>query len=292
MIRLFAFVMAVVLTLLTFSSTCLAYGSVPLRFAITPFRSSDSVQVRFERDREGHSQNDWDSSFRPSELAGLDLAALDGAAARPIHFTIAREPGRIDCTGTGAAATAHGTCGATADADFLALLNRHGIGQPNDDQLLGLIALNVHRNLIEALAAARFPTPSIGQLIELTAVGVTPDYIRGLEAAGYRPQSLDGLVQFAALKITPEFIGSYIRAGYSGLQPEELVQLKALDIKPEFIAGFERIGYRHLPVETLVQLKALNITPEFVRSVQQGGPLPSPERLVELRAIGRDFLNH
>jgi hypothetical protein len=292
MTRLFAFAVAVILTLLTFSSTCLALGPVPLRFAITPSRISDSVQVRFERDREGRSQNDWDSSFRVSELSGLDLAALDGTTARPIHFAIVREPGRIDCAGTGAGAVAHGTCSASPDAGFLALLSRHGIGQPNEDQLLGLIALNVHRNLIEALAAARFPTPSVGQLIALTAVGVTPEYIRGLGAAGYRPQTLDGLVQFAALKITPEFIGSYIRAGYSGLHPEELIQLKAMNITPDFIAGFERIGYRHLPVETLVQLKALNITPEFVRSVQQGGPLPSPERLVELRTVGRDSGNH
>jgi hypothetical protein len=263
---------------------------VPLRFSIAPSRNSDSVQVRFERDREGRSQNDWDSSFKPAELAGLDLAALNGTTPRPIHFTIAREPGRIDCAGIGADAMANGTCGAAPDAEFLSLLSRHGIAQPNEDQLLGLIALNVHRSLIDALAAARFPTPSVGQLIALTAVGVTPDYVRGLGTVGYRPQSVDGLVQFAALKITPEFIGSYIRAGYSGLQPEELVQLKALNITPDFIAGFERIGYRHLPVETIVQLKALDITPEFVRSVQRG-PLPSPERLVELRAVGRDFHN-
>jgi hypothetical protein len=65
--------------------------------------------------------------------------------------------------------------------------------------------------------------------------------------------------------------------------------LKALDITPDFIAGFARIGYGRLPVDTLVQLKAMDITPEFVRAVQQGDALPSPDHLVQLRAVSRDI---
>jgi hypothetical protein len=38
-----------------------------------------------------------------------------------------------------------------------------------------------------------------------------------------------------------------------------------------------------------VQLKALDITPEFVRAVQQGDSLPSPDHLVQLRAVTQDM---
>jgi hypothetical protein len=62
-----------------------------------------------------------------------------------------------------------------------------------------------------------------------------------------------------------------------------------LNITPEYIAGFERIGYRNLPVSTLVQLKAMDVTPAFARAVQQGGALPSPDRLVQIRAVSRDI---
>ena len=287
MIKPIAFALAPLLTALTLSSTSLASQAEPLRFTIEPSRNADEVELSFRWDRNGHWNNNWNSSFRTAQLAGLDPAALNGAATRPIRFAIAREAGRIDCAGTGAHAEARGTCSVMPDTDFMDMLSRHGIAQPDEDQILGLIALDVHRNLIEALAAAHFPTPSVGQLMGLTAVGATPHYISELGAAGYHPKSLEGLIQFAALKITPDYIGSFVRAGYSNLPAEELIQLKALSITPDFLAGFERLGYRHLPVGTLVQLKALNITPDFARSARQDGTLPSPERLVQLRVLGR-----
>ena len=77
--------------------------------------------------------------------------------------------------------------------------------------------------------------------------------------------------------------------GYGNLKPDELVQLKALEITPEFIAGFERIGYGRLPIDTLVQLKAMDITPDYVRAVEQGGALPSPDHLVQLKAVSDDI---
>lgn len=287
MIKPLAFALAPLLTALTLASTSLASQATPLRFTMQPSRNADEVELSFRWDGNGHSDNNWNSSFRTAQLAGLDPVVLNGAQTRPIRFAIAREAGRIDCAGTGAHAEARGTCSVTPDADFMSLLSRHGIARPDEDHMLGLIALDVHRNLIEALAAAHFPTPSVGHLMGLTAVGVTPHYISELGAAGYHPKSLEGLIQFAALKITPDYIGSFVRAGYSNLPAEELIQLKALSITPDFLAGFERLGYRHLPVGTLVQLKALNITPEFARSARQDGALLSPERLVQLRVLGR-----
>jgi hypothetical protein len=291
MSRLLALIAALLLTALAVSSTSIAGPAAALRFTIEPSGRAGEVDVRFERERNGQSHDDWSSSFALAELSGLDRAALDAPVARPISLALVREAGRLDCAGTGGNTSAHGTCSLTPDPTFLSFLAQHGIRQPDEDQVYGLIALNVHRSLIAALGDSRYPTPSIGDLMGLTAVGVTPSYVRGLAAAGYRPASLDTLLQFAALKITPQYIGSFVRAGYSNLPPEELVQLKAMSITPDFIAGFERLGYGRLPVETLVELKAVGVTPDFVRSVEQGGALPSPERLVELRTVGRELRN-
>jgi hypothetical protein len=283
-----AFMAALLLTAITVSSACVAGTADPIQFTIQPPSHAGEVKIRFERDR-GTNHNDWSSSFAPAELAGLDMGSLNSPGTREIRFAIVREAGRLDCVGTGGNQLARGSCNLTPDPQFNAFLRQHGITEPTEDHTFGMVALNVHRDLVTALADARYPTPTIGKLLELTAVNATPAYIRGLAAQGYRPQSLDGLVQFAALKITPEYIGSFMRAGYSDLKPDELVQLKALNITPDFVAGFERIGYGRLPVDKLVQLKAMDITPEFVRAVQQGGTLPSPEHLVELRAVTRDL---
>ena len=285
MTRMLAFVAALLLTAVTVSSACVAQSFASLQFTIEPAPHDGQVKVRFERHRTGHSDNNWDSSFMPSELAGLDMAALDGSITRPIRFALVRDAGRVDCSGAGGSAMARGTCTMTANAEFNRFLADRGIGHPDEEETFGMIALNVRNELVDALARAHYPTPSVEQLIELTAVEATPAYISGLSAQGYRPKTLDELVQFAALKITPDYIGSFVRAGYANLPADELIQLKALDITPQFIAGFERIGYGRLAVDTLIQLKAMDITPDYVRAVAQGDTLPSPDHLVQLKAV-------
>lgn len=287
MTRMLAFVAALLMSGIAVSSACVAGSIGPLGFTIEPAGESDRVQVRFRR-ADQKSTNNWSSTFRTAELAGLDVAALRGTGTRPIRFTIARDAGRIDCSGSGGNSMARGDCSLTADPAFSALLAANGIARPDEEQTFGLIAVDAKRELVTALRAANYPAPTIGDLTALAAIDVTPGYIRDLAAHGYRPRTLNELVEFGALRITPEYIGSFTRAGYSDLAASDLVQLKALDVTPEFIAGFERIGYGRLPVSTLIQLKALNVTPEFVRAVRTGNSLPSPERLVMLRALGHD----
>lgn len=288
MTRMLAFIAALLMTAITVSSACVANSVAPLQFIIAPTGDGGRVQVRFRR-ADSHGTDSWSSSFRTNELSGLDTAALRAAGNSPLRFAFARQAGRIDCSGSGGNSMAAGTCNLTPDQAFNDFLTAHGIARPTQEQTYGLIAVDARRELVTALNAAGYSAPTIGKLMELSAVGVTPGYIRELAATGYRPPSLGSLVEFGALKISPEFIGSFARAGYSNLRPGDLVQLKALDITPEFIAGFERIGYRNLPVSTLVQLKALNVTPEFAKAVQRGDALPSPDRLVQIRAVSSDI---
>lgn len=286
MTRMLAFVAALLMTAISISSACVAGSIRPLQFTIEPTAQSDRLHVRFRRG-DTRGVDSWSSAFRASELAGLDLTALRAPGRRPLRFAIARDAGRVDCAGNGGNSMAAGTCSVTADAGFSRLLAANGIGPATEEQFYALIAVNARGELVTALKAANYPTPSVNKLIELSAVGVTPAYIRDLSARGYRPRSLSELVQFAAMRITPEFIASFARAGYSNLTPSDLVQLKAMNITPDYMAGFERIGYRNLPVSTLVQMKAMNVTPEFVNAVRQGDTLPSPDRLVQIRAVTR-----
>ena len=288
MTRMLAFVCAVMMTAITVSSACVANSVAPLQFTIEPTGRVDQVELRFRR-ADSRGTDSWSSTFRTGELAGLDAAALRGSGTSPLRFAIIREAGRVDCAGTGGNAMARGSCSLTPDRGFNDFLAANGIARPTEEQTYALIAVDARRDLVAALKASGYQTPSVDKFVELSAVGVTPGYIRELAAAGYKPPSLGQLVEFGALEITPEFVRSFARAGYSNLTPGELVQLKALEITPEFIAGFQRIGYSNLSVGTLVELKAMDVTPEFVRAVQQGGPLPSPSKLVQIRAVSRDL---
>jgi hypothetical protein len=287
--RYLAFIGALILAFLTISSACTAGPTEWIHFTLEPENgSADQIKASFRSDDRGndHDQN-WSTGFRPSELSGLDLAGFRGAGNRPLRFALIREAGRLDCSGHGGESYAAGYCSFTADPAFTQLLESRGIGHPNRDQAFGLMAVNTRREMIDAVAAAHYPAPSIDDLMALSALNVSGAYIREMAHAGYRPKTIDALVQFKALNITPEWIGGFVRIGYANLPTDDLMQLKALNITPDYIAGFDRIGYAHLPVDELVELKALDITPDFVQRVAAAGNgHPPVDKLVEIKTFG------
>ncbi len=288
--RCLAFLFAVFLTTLSVASACTAASSEPIGFTLEAARKQDRLRASFRDDeRDGDRDNHrWSSTFAISEFVGLDVTSFRRSGSRPLRFAIVREAGRLDCAGEGGGSYARGNCGFTPDASFLALLESRGIERPSRDEQSAMMAVNVRRQLIDSIAAARYPTPSVDNLIAASAVGVSSQYVQELAKLGYRPASIDDLVQFRALDITPDYIGGFARIGYRNMDPDDLVQLKALNVTPEYVTGFERAGYRNLPVDKLVELKALNITPEFVRAVEQRpGELPPIEQLVVLQSLQR-----
>ena len=110
-----------------------------------------------------------------------------------------------------------GNCSFTADPRFTQLLESRGIRRPTRDQAFGLMAVNVRREMIDAIAAAHYPTPSVDDLMGLAALGVNGAYIGEMARAGYRPTSIDALIQFKALNITPQWIAGFVRIGYANL---------------------------------------------------------------------------
>lgn len=286
--RVFALIGALLLASITVSSTCMAGPAGELSFFLDGNRGHEGkIDARFDHERGSHDRTDWTGGFLPSDLIGLDISGFRSSGTRPLRFALVRDAGRLDCNGNGGSSYARGNCRFTPDPSFVQFMVAHGMARPTEGQGLGLMALNVKRELIEAITSAGYPAPKIDDLTSLAALGVDGSYIRGMARAGYRPRSLQTLVELKAMSITPEWIGGFVRAGYGNLPSDDLVQLKALSITPEFISGFDRIGYRNIPVETLVQLKALDITPDFVRSaVGQRGTLPPVQKLVDLKLFG------
>ena len=285
--RCLALMCALLFAFVSVSSACMAAPTDWIRFDLAAQRDRSEIHVDFHDESRGRDEHQWSNGFKPSELIGLDVAGFYSAGSRPLHFAVIREAGRLDCAGNGGSSRASGNCGFTPDAGFMQLLASRGIGHPNREQAFGLMALDVQRSLIDAIAAARYPTPRVGDLMSMTAVGVDSGYIGALARAGYRPNSIDALVEFKALEITPQWIGGLARIGYANLPPDQLMQLKALDIGADYIAGFDSLGYRRLPVDELVQLKALDVTPSFVRSaVDQSRPLPTVAELIQMKLFG------
>jgi hypothetical protein len=283
---LFAFLAALLVSFVAISAT--ASEAAPIQFRLDASRGSPGkVHASFSSFRGHDRDNHWSTDLAQHELPGLDLNRLRARGNQPLRFALAREAGRLDCAGTGGHSTASGDCRFTANAAFTNYLMTRGMRRPTENESFSMLAVNVRRDIVEALHAARYPVPNADELISLTAVGVDGGYIAGLARVGYRPPELDTLLQFKALNVTPAWIESFVRHGLGKMDPDDLVQLKALNITGDYIAGFERAGYRNLSPDQLVQLKALNVTPDYAAAVRRGiSEFPSPERLVELKAIG------
>ena len=287
--RPLALLFALILASVSVSSACFAQAGDWVHFTLEGQHNSDGrIRASFSNEDRGRHENNWSTGFMPSDLVGLEVSSFHAPGTRPLHFAIVREAGRLDCTGHGGENYAAGNCAFVENAAFTRLLVERGIGRPTREQALGLLAVNARRDLIDAVAAARYPTPGIDDLMALAALKVDGLYISQMAQAGYRPQSIHRLIEFKALGVTPQWIEGFVRVGYANLPGDGLVQMRALGITPAYIAGFQRIGYRSLPVETLVQLKALDITPEFVASVAgDRRPMPPVDQLVQLKMFGK-----
>jgi hypothetical protein len=271
------------------SVTAAAQPTDTIRFSLEPERGDAArIHASFRNDRDGRHHNNWSTGFLPSELTGLEVSSFRASGTRPIHFSIVREAGRLDCAGNGGGNIGSGDCRFTENPAFAQLLVSRGIGRPDREQAFGLMAVNARREIVDAVATAHYPTPSIDDLLALAALHVDGNYINAMARAGYRPATIHSLVEFKALGIAPDWIAGFSRVGYGNIPGDGLVQLRALGVTPEYIAGFQRLGYRNLPVSELVQLKALDITPEFVRAtVGQQAHMPPVSQLVEYKIFGR-----
>lgn len=287
--RPLAFIGALVAAYVAVSSACVGQGIVPIRFTLEPQRSNPArIHANFQHQGQSDHDNRWSTGFMPSDLIGLEVSSFHAAGTRPLHFAIVREPGRLDCAGSGGGDFAAGSCRFTENEAYVQLLRSSGIGRPTYDQMLGLMAVNARGELVRAVAAAHYPAPRIDDLIALSALGVDGRYITEMSRAGYRPQTIQKLIEFKALGITPTWIAGFVRVGYANVPGDGLVQMRALGITPDYIQGFQQIGYRALPVSTLVQLKALDITPDFVRKfAREGEPMPPVNKLVEMRIFSK-----
>jgi hypothetical protein len=287
--RPLAFICAVILTMLTVTSACMAQPGEWIRFRLEPQRGNPAkIQASFRQERNGDEHDNWSTGFMPSDLIGLEVSSFHGSGSRPLHFSVIREAGRLDCSGSGGNDYASGYCSFADNPAFTQLLVSRGIGRPTREQWFGLMAVNTRRALIDAVGEARYPTPTINDLMALSALGVDGPYITEMARAGYRPDSIRKVIEFKALGITPQWIAGFVRIGYANVPGDGLVQMRALGITPEYIEGYQRIGYRDLPVSTLVQLKALDITPEFVRTtVGSRQAMPSIGELVQMKMYAR-----
>jgi hypothetical protein len=279
-------------------------------------RKDGKVQLGF-RTGENRNNSHWSNGYNFQEIQGLTEAQLSGSS-QPVRFVVAREAGRLDCTGIAGNRQGIGTCTFAPDAAFGSRLAAAGIGRPNERQAYNLTLANLRYSLVEELGRHGYDKPDVDDLVGMGIHGADDDYVRDIAAAGYRLGKVDGLIKFRIFGINagyiremaaigpqfqslaaddlvkfkihgvrPDLVRAYTQLGYQKLDSSELVKMQIHGVSPEFVTALGGLGYRDIPVEQLVRMRIHGVTPEFIRDLKtEGVALPSPDQLVRLKMAG------
>ena len=210
---------------------------LPIAFTLTSTAGADTVQLRLTRG--GNLSHR--ASVSAVSLAPFDANRVAGSSTA-VAFALVRQPGRLDCMGSGGKGVARGECRFSADRSFADFLARRGIDLPDEDAALRLVLAGATRELVQALELAHYPVPTLDQLTALAALQATPDYLASMTAIGHRPTDISTLISYKALGIGPAFIAELADAGYRNVSSSEIIQLRALGVSRDPVDSFAAGG--------------------------------------------------
>jgi len=277
-------------------------------------RSEDAGKVDFSLIEHHHGgtsshQSDWPASSFP----GVDFSK---PGRQDVHFTIARDAGKIECegflnNGEGAGvfhfqpdanyAGEMRALGFSIDSekqfgmalqdvslDFAKQMKGEHLSDVDADKLVAFRIFHVDTVFIEGLRAEGLKISDSDKLVAFRIHGVTPQMVRSLHQAGYTPDE-DTLVAMRIHGATPEWMAQLKQRGYDHVDLEQLIAFRIHGVSPEFIEKLQGLGYSHPDPDELIAMRIHNVTPEYISEMHSRGLQDlSIDKLVSMRIHGID----
>jgi hypothetical protein len=261
-----------------------AQNAISGTWSIEPASRQGKIELDLRTDDEFGRGHSHDSSQYTAQDIGLQPSDLS-SPAHPVHFTMRRDAGTIDFTGTAGDGVGAGHFTFTPSAAYGDALAKRGFDRPSAREQLAATTLDISVAYIDAIAATGVRPSSYGNLIAFRALGVTPEGIRDLRRQ-FGNVDEGNVITFTALHITPQYAAEMRAAGVSDLDPHTLVSLRALHVDAAYIKELASAGYSNLTGPELEQLKAMNVDASYIRRVRAHGyKHPTVRQLIELKAM-------
>ncbi len=277
-------------------------------------KSDDAGKVEFsliEHHRGGTSSHE--SDWPATSFQGVDFSK---AGRQDVHFTIARDAGKIECEGFLNNGEGAGIFHFQPDANYPREMQALGFSMDDEkqfsmavmdvslefarqmknehlsdldaDKLIAFRIFRVDAAFIEALRAEGLKISDADKLVAFRIHGVSPEMVRSLHQAGYSPNE-DTLIAMRIHGATPEWMAELKQRGYDHVGLEKLIAFRIHGVSPEFIQKLQGLGYSHPDPDELIAMRIHNVTPEYISDMRARGIHDlSIDQLVSMRIHGID----
>ena len=254
-------------------------------------------------------QSDWPAS----SFQGVDFSK---AGRQDVHFTIARDAGKIECEGFLNNGEGAGLFHFQPDANYPRQMHDLGFSVDDEkqfgmavqdvslefakqmknehlsdldaDKLIAFRIFGVDVAFIEALRTEGLKISESDKLVAFRIHGVSPQMVRSLHQAGYSPDE-DTLIAMRIHGATPEWMAELKKRGYDHIDLEKLIAFRIHGVSPEFIDKLQGLGYKHPEPDDLIAMRIHNVTPEYISQMRSRGIHDlSIDQLVSMKIHGID----
>jgi hypothetical protein len=277
-------------------------------------KSDDAGKVEFSLIEHHHGGNSsHESDWPATSFQGVDFSK---AGRQDVHFTIARDAGKIDCEGFLDNGEGAGifhfqpepnypremhVLGFSVDdekqfsmavmdvsVEFAKQMKNEHLSDLDADKLIAFRIFRVDSAFIEALRGEGLKISEADKLVAFRIHGVSPEMVRRLHQAGYSPNE-DMLIAMRIHGATPEWMAELKQRGYDHVDLEKLIAFRIHGVSPEFIQKVQGLGYSHPDPDDLIAMRIHNVTPEYISDMRARGIHDlSIDQLVSMRIHGID----
>jgi predicted nucleotidyltransferase len=264
----------------------------------------DKVSMQFKTDGDNNSNNS--NEFALSEFKELPREKSG-------TFSLTRDAGTIQFTGKFEGQQGMGRYKFSADKGFASYLEKEGIRDTDDEDLMTYFIVGVSRSYIGMLKANGYTKLDKDELVPLAALKVDAAFIKSLKDNGYNLEASE-LIPLKALGVDGDYISEIKKAGYPNISADQLITFKAQGITGKYIADYKEYsadanpggnvtlpakagkGSRHAKgadnddsADDMVAFKALGVDADYVKAMKNAGyDNLSTSDLVAMKALGVD----
>lgn len=242
------------------------------------------VHISFESARDGEHEFSNSSDWNLSDFQGLDLATPE---KHDVHFTLARDAGRLEAEGFARDGQGAGLFTFRANPQYSRDMEALGFPGITDERLFSFALHDVSLAYAREMKGLGLEGLDANKLLACRIFHVDAAFVNELRAAGVNVTSADRLIAFRIHKVTPDFIRDLRSAGLNVTDPDKLVAFRIHKVSPDFVKDLERLGYARPEPDQLIALRIHGVTPEYIEKLRAHGIQNlTLDQLVKLRIHG------